>query len=155
MMYHQYEEECFEEDLHFYDGLSVVEEESDSDLYSELPVECGDTDNIPDVTSLSSSSFSSSFSSLTFSSPEEEDYSSEVMRPKLKGKRRYTEIKPPIPDASKPRSGSQDTDISYTSDERNFTGPSLRSYNESEPSFEGDRVDWELFGIENGLPDIR
>ena len=151
-MYHHYEEECFEEDLHFYDGLSVVEEESDSDLFSEIPVECGDTDNIPYVTSLSSSSFSSSFSA-----PEEEDYSGEVMRSKVKEKRRYIKIKPQIPDASSPGSGSQDTDISYTdtSDERNFTGPSLRSYNESEPSFEGDRVDWELFGIENGLPDIR
>ena len=152
MMHYEYEEQFFDEDLHFYDGLSVVEEESDSDLFSEI--ECGDTDNIPDVTSLSSSSFSSSSSSF-FSSSEEEDYSSKVMRPNLKEKRRYTKKDYPIQDTSRRGSGSQDTNLNYTLDERNFTGRSLRSYNESEPSFDGDRVDWDLFGIENGLSDIR
>ena len=153
MMHYECEEEFFDEDLHFYDGLSVVEEESDSDLFREI--ECGDTDNIPDVTSLSSSSSFSSSSSSFFSSSEEEDYSSEVMTPNLKEKRRYTKKKTPIQDTSRRGSGFQDTDINYTSDERNFTERSLRSYDESEPSFDGDRVDLELFGIENGLSDIR
>ena len=134
-----------EEYHNFNDSLSVVEEESDSDLFSDTSVECGDTDNFPVVTSLSTSFLSTSTVA-----------DDGVMRPnKGEQKSRYNYNISSKSDISRRRFSSNITNANFTSNERKFLGLPLRSYTEYEPSLEGEMVDWGFFRLESRRSNFR
>ena len=122
-----------------YHSLSVVQEESDSDLLGEIPAKCGYPTCIPGISSSLSSSPYFNERKYSREKPQTSRYSKKKT-PKLKV--RYG-----------PR--SQELAKSYTLNEKNLSGLSLRSYSQSETSNDGEQVYRERSSLKHHLTGVR